>query len=570
MGAPRPIGTTARGEHHEEPHTRCRVLAALLLAAGCAGDTADDAPADATDAPADATDAPADATDAPATTDDEFSFSIGLSEPATIDPGLTQEVEGAHVIRLLFEPLVTLTPDLELRPGVATAWSVADDGVTWTFDLDPAASFSDGRPVVASDFAFAFARAADPDLASPASYQGLPIAGWEEVSVSEPSGAVGDEPVSGVTAVDDHTLTIETVEPFALLPKVLTYPLFAPIAPEYVEGDEQAAAFAEQPIGNGPYMMSEPWQHNEGITVVRNPGFHGTPGGADRIELRIYSDSLTAYKDLEAGALDIARLLPAEAVEDAKGSFPDQFIGKETGTLGYIGFPTNVAPFDDPDIRLALSLAIDREAIAERVWSGTVAPATGMVPTIVPGALPGTCDACAYDPERAKALYDAAGGIPGNSMVVYDIADDGRENLDAILNSWRDVFGLDIEVRSFEFAQYLEETAPGVPVGPFELGWVWDYPSGYSILSPLFESNSGANNLSYANPAFDELMSQAREAADEEAGLEFLSEAQRLVEADLPLAPVSFANESGVYSDRLANVMVDAGSLWRLELVTPA
>lgn len=501
---------------------------------------------------------------------DPFSFSVSISEPSAIDPAMTVDVEGAQVTRLLFDTLVKLTPDLQLAPGAATEWSLGDDGVTWTFKLNPDAMYSDGRPVVADDFVFAFARTADPDLASPSSYQGLPIAGWADVNGAEPSGAVGDVPVSGVTAVDDHTLTVATEQPFALLPKVLTYPVFAPVPSDFVGDEAKAAAFLDQPIGNGPYMMSEPWQHNEGITVVRNPKYVGTPGRADTIEFRIYGDSLTAYKDFEAGNIDISRMLPPEAIAPASEKYPDSFVVTHAALLTYIGFPSNVAPFDNPDIRAAFSMAIDRQALADRVYEGTASPATGMVPSLAPGALAGVCDACVYDPERAKELFDGAGGVPGNSIVVYNISDDGTAALDPILNSWREVFDIEIEVRSFEFSQYLEETAAGKPVGPFELGWVWDYPSGYSFLSPLFESTSAVNNFGFSDAAFDEQLRLTREAADEEAGLQYLTEAQRIVEAAMPLAPVTFSDDVGVYSTKITNVVVDAGAIWRLELVAPA
>lgn len=503
-------------------------------------------------------------------TAEPFSFSVSISEPSSIDPALNADIEGGQITRLLVETLVTLTPDLQLAPGVATEWSLGDDGVTWTFLLNPDAAYSDGRPVVAADFEFAFARSADPDLAAVPSYQGLPIAGWADVLEGEPSGSVGDVPVSGVAAVDDHTLTVTTDGPFALLPKVLTYPIFAPLPADFVDTEELAAAFLDQPIGNGPYMMAEPWQHNEGITVVRNPHYAGTPGRADSIEFRIYGDALTAYKDFEANAVDIARTIPPEAIAPAREAYPDTFVVTHAALLSYIGFPSNVAPFDNPDIRLAFSLAIDREAIADRVYEGTASPATGMVPSLAPGALDGVCDACNYDPERAKDLFEGAGGVPGNSIVVYNISDDGTASLDPILNSWRELFGIEIEVRSFEFGQFLDETAPGKPIGPFELSWVWDYPSGYSFLSPLFESTSGVNNFGYADAEFDETMRLAREAADEEAGLPYLAEGQRIVEADMPLAPVTFSDDVGVHSARITNVVVDAGALWRLELVAPA
>jgi len=306
-----------------------------------------------------------------------------------------------------------------------------------------------------------------------------------------------------------------------------------------------------------------------GITVERNESYRGTPGVADRIEFRIYADTQTAYREFEAGNLDITRVVPAERITDAR-ALGERFLSTPIGALSYIGLPTAVAPFDNVDYRRALSLAIDREAISERVYQGTFAPATGMVPSAVPGALSEPCDVCTFDAERARELFERAGGAVGDAIVLYDISDDGPEFIEPIINSWREVLGLEVEVRSFEFAQYLEETAADALEGAFELGWVWDYPSGYSILSPLFQSDSGSNNLSWANEEFDALMADVRVAPDEKSALPILQEAQTLVESEVPLIPVLFANDLGAHSERLSNVQVDAGGLWRLELVEVA
>lgn len=498
------------------------------------------------------------------------SFSVSISEPAAIDPALASEVEGAQVIRLMFETLVTLSPDLEVVPGVATDWSVADDGVTWTFTLDPVAVFSDGSPVDAGDFVFAFARAADPDLAAPAAYQGGQIAGWDDVLGGEASGSIGDQPVSGVTAVDDHTVQIVTTTPFALLPKLLTYPVFAPIPSELAGDADALAAFGEQPIGNGPYMMNEPWAHNESITVVRNPEFRGAPGIADEIDFRIYSEVLTAYRDFQAGSLDIVRGIPPEEYQNAVVEYGDRVLRTSTASLFYIGLPVGRAPFDDLDFRTALSMSIDREALVERVLQGATDVATGMVPTQVPGALQQACEACVFDLAAAQEHFAASGVAPGTKIVLYDIADDGQDVIEFLVNTWKDAFGLDIEVRSFEFAQYLDETAADTVEGAFELGWVWDYPSGYSILQPLFATDSGANNLSYSNPEFDALMAKVEVATDDTEASDLLGQAQAIVEAELPLIPLTFASDLGVVGERLGDVHVDAGALWRLELVTVA
>lgn len=495
------------------------------------------------------------------------SVSLGIVEPAAIDPGLMQEVEGMQATRLLFEGLTGVDETMTVVPGVAERWEVAADGVTWTFHLRPS-GFADGTAVTAQSFVDAFARSADPDLASPVAYQGSPIAGWDDVMGGEPSGTVGDQPVSGITAVDDATLQIVTAAPFSLLPKVLTHPVFSPV-PAAALGDG-AAAFADEPIGNGPYKMDGPWQHNVGITLVRNDAYQGDrPAAPDRIELRIYDSLDTMYREVQAGTLDITRV-GSNLLPDAKEQFPDRTGKVDLAALNYIGFPQNVPPFDNPDIRRALSLAIDREAMA-RAANNAAEPADGFVPATAPGAAKGTCPYCTFDPEQAKALYDKAGGIPGNKVVFYDITGDGAEaQLESMVNGWKSVLGLDTEVRSFDFAQFIDETATGEAEGPFELGWVWDYPSAYSIVQPLFESTSGSNNLLYANADFDALMEEARTAPDEEAALDPLRRAQAIVGDEIPVAPVTFARDTWVHTDRVANVMEDAGAAFRLELVTVA
>lgn len=495
------------------------------------------------------------------------SFSVSISEPAALDPALASEVEGAQVMRLLFATLTRLDPDLVLAPGVATEWSVADDGVTWTFELDPAATFSDGSSVDAGDFVYAIARSADPDLASPAAYQGYPISGWADVLEAEASGAIGDVEVAGVTAIDDDTLQIVTDAPFSLLPMLLTYPVFAPVPSEMADDPAAAEAFAEQPIGNGPYQMSEPWQHNESITLERNQAYAGTPGKAEQIEFRIYSDFLTAYRDWQAGAIDIARGVPPEEFKAAVEQYGDQVVLTPIAALGYIGLPVALAPFDDLDFRQALSLSIDREALTDRVLQGSVDPAYGFVPPQVPGATQEPCAACVFDLELAKEHFDKSGVAPGTKIVLYDIADDGQASIEFLTNTWTDAFGLEIEVRSYEFAQFLEETTPDKLEGPFELGWVWDYPSGYSMIQPLFQSESGANNLSYASDEFDALMNQVETSTDPGEVAALLNQAEQIVLADLPMIPLTFGRDSGVVSERISGLRVDAGSMYRLELV---
>jgi oligopeptide transport system substrate-binding protein len=202
------------------------------------------------------------------------------------------------------------------------------------------------------------------------------------------------------------------------------------------------------------------------------------------------------------------------------------------------------------------------------VQQGAVESAGSYVPPQVPGASDTACEACVYDLELAQEHFAASGVEPGTTIVLYDIADDGQAVIEFLTNTWADAFGLEIEVRSFEFAQFLEETAADKVEGPFELGWVWDYPSGYSMLQPLFASGSGANNLSYASEEFDALMTQIETSTDPAEVPGLLNEAEQVVLADLPMLPLSFGRETTVHAERISGLQVDAGALYRLELVT--
>ncbi len=545
-------------------------VAPVTSATVASGATAAPADTEAPDASGVASDTTAaDDTDGGASADGG-SFSISISEPAALDPALSSEVEGFQVTRLLFTTLTTLNPDLELEPGVATEWSVADDGLTWTFELDPTAKFSDGSTVDAGDFVYAISRSADPDLAAPAGYQGYPISGWADVLDAEASGGIGDVEVAGVSAVDDDTLQIVTDAPFSLLPMLLTYPVFAPVPSELADDAAAAEAFTEQPIGNGPYQMVEPWQHNESITLVRNENYAGPAGKTGEIEFRIYSEILTSYRDYQAGSLDIVRGVPPEEFQAAKDEYGELLIQTPTAALNYIGLPVGRAPFDNLDFRTALSMSIDREALADRVLQGAVEAAYGYVPPQVPGASQEPCAACVFDLALAQEHFEKSGVEPGTKIVLYDIADDGQAVIEFLTNTWTEAFGIEVEVRSFEFAQYLEETAADKVEGPFELGWVWDYPSGYSMIQPLFGSASGANNLSYASDEFDALMTQVETSTDPAEVPDLLNRAEQIVLTDLPMIPMTFGRDAAVHLERISGLIIDAGALYRLELVEVA
>ncbi len=492
-------------------------------------------------------------------------ISVGIVEPFALDPVNTADNQAFQVTRLLFDGLTDVTPDQEVVPAVATSWD-SPDNVVWTFTLRDDVTFSNGRTVTAGDFVYAWNRVANPESASEVAYHGLPIEGWGDVM----DGAATE--ISGVVAIDDQTLEVTLLEPFAFFPKVLSHPVFSPVPAEELDTEEKAAAFADQPIGNGPYLMAGPWEHNVGIPLAKNDGYYGTPGNPSEIEFRIYSGADPMYRDVQANNLDIGFMAVTPALlSSAREEFGDRLLEVPVGAVNFLGIPVATPPFDNPDIARALSMAIDREAIAERIHQGSVTPARGLVPPQALGAVADACDGfCTYDPDAAKELYDAAGGIPEGSVLLYYASGAGQEDeIEVIANAWRTTFGLEVDIAADEFAPYLDQLyGPGVGDRIYYGGWIWDYPSSHSFLSPLLESTSFDNLAPWINEEFDGLLAEARAAADEEAGLPALEQAQRIAGNELPLIPIYFASDISVHGERVGNVFEGADGIMRLENVT--
>lgn len=477
-----------------------------------------------------------------------------ITEPPAIDPQLVSDSEAFEVMRLVFDGLTLYDPaGGAVIPGVAESWEPNDDNTVWTFHLRDGVTFSDGSPVTAQSFVDGVNRLADPDLASPVAYHGslAGIVGYDEVNGSDPTDAVGDQPVEGVVAVDDLTLEIHTNAPNVFIPKIVAHPAFSPVNMELTQSD----TWGEQPVGNGPYVMTEPWQHDVSITLARNDSYYGEAGLPDTIEFLMYADQTAQFNALLDGTIDV-NTVPAESEEQARAQY-DNFTEVPSGSFGYLGFPTQVAPYDNPEMRKALTMAVDREAIVTQIMKSQVA--NGFVPPVAYGAVDGTdtCAACAYDADAAKELFDSLGGIPGNSVSIVFNAGAGHEDwIEAVANDWTNNLGLDVEFESQEWAAYLDFlfATEDSPTQPFRLGWLWDYPSAYNFLAPLYQTGSSDNYSHYSNTDFDALMDQAAQAPTEDDAIPFLEQAQEILGEEVPVMPMNYGVAKFVYNDTVSNV----------------
>ncbi len=514
-----------------------------------------------TEAP-EGTEAP-DATEAPDTT--EASMMGGtvhgaIAEPPAIDPQLVSDSEGFEVIRLVYDGLTLYDPaGGAVIPGAAESWEPNEDNTVWTFHLREGMTFSDGSPVTAQSFVDGFNRLADPDLASSVEYHGgshgAHILGWDDVSGGEPSGTVGDDVVEGVAAVDDLTFQITTDSPMAFVPKIVAHPAFSPVNIDLVNAD----GWGDMPIGNGPYKLSQPWQHEVSISLERNDSYVGPRhSNPDAVEFTIFADRITAeFQAFLDGQIDVHTV--AAENEEAATSAGYTMSEVPTGSFGYLGFPTATPPYDDPQMRKALSMAVDREAIATRILKRQVA--NGFVPPVATGSVDGldSCAGCNFDAAAAKTLFDELGGIPGNKVQIAFNAGGGHEDwIEAVANDWTNNLGLEVEFFTLEWAAYLEFlglTGGPKPVEPYRLGWLWDYPSAYNFLAPLYYTDSGDNFASYSNPDFDALLDAAASAPTEDEAVPFLEEAQLILGEEMPVMPMTYGLTKWVKNDTVDNVV---------------
>lgn len=329
-----------------------------------------------------------------------------LVDPVSIDPRFVVDDEGELLVDALFEPLVRIDAGGEVEPAAARRWDIEDDGRRFTFHLREA-SFHDGTPVTAADFVRTLDHIADV-TAQPPSYLAYLLADVVGIERSQSEGGG----IAGVTAEDDTTLTIELRGPQPGFLRTLADPSLVPTPPA---ATDDPAAYAQQPIGNGPFAMAGPREPGAFLRLVRADGYHD-PALLDEVLFTLYdaaADDDTQWNDLLEGQLHLAQLAPTrreEAIERfgwSRDGYTGPGVLRGVRSPVYLyGFDTTRAPFDDPRLRRAISLSIDRAALAQEVAEGTRLPATSLVPPSIPGAQPGRCSACVHDPDAARELLD--------------------------------------------------------------------------------------------------------------------------------------------------------------------
>jgi oligopeptide transport system substrate-binding protein len=447
-------------------------------------------------------------------------------QPQTLDPALTHGGPGGQ-LGAIFSGLVRLNSELQVEPDLAAGWQVSDDGRLYTFYLRPEATFHDGQPVRAADVIYSWERAASPELASDTvlTYLG-DIEGLADVVAGRA------ERVSGLRAVDDHTLEVRIDAPKSYFLSKLTYPVAYVVDRENVS----RADWQRQPNGTGPFTLAS-WQDDEIMVLARHEGYYGRrPALANVVYLMGAGIPMSMY---ELGEIDLVGVGGGnlERAQDPNSPFADELRLGANMCTSYVGFDNQRPPFDDPRVRRAFAMAIDQERIVEGLYQGNALPAAGPLPPGMPG-YSGDTGQPVYDPAAARQLLAEAGyGDPADLPVLtFNTSGYGGVGalVTALITMWQENLGVTIEPVLLDPYEYLDELYAGNTGHLFTSGWCADYPDPENFLDLLFHSGSQQNLTGFSDGAVDGLLEQARVEGDVQARLAQYGHIERQIVAGAP------------------------------------
>jgi oligopeptide transport system substrate-binding protein len=494
-------------------------------------------------------------------------------EPDHIDPALSSTVQGSQPGQLLFDGLTeTDYKTGELKPMVAQEWSSNNgDLTTWTFKLRPNVTFSNGDPVLPSDFKYGWERVVSKSMASEVAYHltdNARIKGAKEML----EGTATE--LTGVKADDaNRTLTVELEAPLGIFPTMASHLVFSPINKRTASQLPDQTQYEQGlMIGNGPYEMAEPWAHDRYIKLARNDtywgGINNHKAYIDTIEFRISKDINAGYTEFESGAGQTGYIPPGRNAE-ARARYGDNISDRPILGVYYWQFNMRDPVVGGPGnlkLRQAITSAIDKKAIVDTVYSGTRRVATGFTPPGIPGYKEGLARIPDRDLAGARRLlseWERESGNTAASLPPIKLnfgAGAGHEPVATSIQANIQDIGIKSELDPRDSTTYFSQMRRGE--GQFlRAGWFWDYVAYDNGMFPIFDSRAiGGDNMSfYENPRFDAAIDEARREADQSrAATTYQSAEDMVLNQDTVVVPLNWYAGQVVYTDRLHNVIQGA------------
>ncbi len=493
-------------------------------------------------------------------------ITVSNSEPQNeLVPGNINENAGARPAMLVNSTLVTF--DEKGNPVNEDAESITPnaDATQYTVKVKKGKKFSDGTPITAESFVKAWSFVANAKNAQKCASFFQTIKGYADL---QKDGTKGDEQLSGLKVVDENTFTVDLEQPDSVFPIKVGYLAFAPL-PESFYKDPKA--YGEKPVSSGPYLFKS-WDHNKQIEVMKNPDYDGPRKAQnDGVTFKVYTDGNAAYRDVQAGNLDMTDNIPDTQTKTFQKDTTVKAYNRPGSVIQQFTIPSSLPHFDVKTEegklrRQAISMAIDRKVIINKILNGTASPANEFTSPLTPGYkadLKGH-ENVEFNAKKAKELWAKADKISkydGSLTFSYNADGNAKSVFDAVVNSLKNNLGIKAETTPIPtFQEFRNACAKRQIKGAWRAGWMPDYPSAENYLTQEFASvaadGNGSNEGDYKNPKFDDLLKKAASAKPGEA-IKLYQQANEILLKDLPSVPLFYSNAKAVMVPTLKGFTMD-------------
>jgi oligopeptide transport system substrate-binding protein len=464
-------------------------------------------------------------------------LSLVGDDPLTLDPALSADVASRDYIVQIFSGLVRLDDNLQPVADIAQSWDISPDGKTYTFHLRNDVKFQDGRQVKADDFKFSWERACDPATGSSTALTYLgDIVGVKDMLAGRA------EAISGVKVIDDYTLQVTIDAPKSYFLSKMTYTTAFVVDRNNVKSGKD---WWLTPNGTGPFKLKQ-YDKQEQLILERNDLYYGDKA---KVKSVVFSILQGIPMDLyETGKIDVVGVsLPyIERASDQSGPFAGQLTETPELSITYIGFNSAEPPFDDVNIRLAFSYAVDKDKLVSVAFKNMVQRADGILPPGMPG-YNNNLVGLGFDVSKAKDLiaeskYGSVANLPPITLTTSGEGGAVSGYLEAIAYQWEQNLGVNVTIRALQperYTYYLKSELDQM----FDFGWIADYPHPQDFLDILFHSGADYNYGGYSNPDIDALLDEASREQDFNASAALYQQAEQELVDDAATLPLFFGQD---------------------------
>lgn len=477
------------------------------------------------------------------------------SEPTSLNPPVGFDSVSWNVLNNLMEGLTRLGEDDQPQEAIAESWDISEDQKTYTFHIRENANWSNGDPVTADDFVYAWKQLLNPETASPAAFLGYFIEGGEAYNNGE--GSADDV---GVKVVDEKTFEVTLNAPTGFFLHVISNPAFFPVNAKVAEENSEWYAEADSFVSNGPFKL-ESWAHDSEMMMVKNDQYWDAETvKLDKVHWAMVNETNTEYQMFESGDLDMTSI-PSDMADQLIDG--DNVVIEDQAGLYFYRFNVNEEPFQNEKIRKAFALAINQQDIVDFVTKNKEEPATGFVS---PGFKDPSGkdfrevngDLVKFDPEKAKKLLEEGMKEEGYDelpevVLSYNTSEDHKAIAETMQSMYKDNLGVEVSLENTEWNVFLEDQK-GLKHQLSRSSFLFDYGDPVNFLES-FITDSTMNRTGWSNKEYDELIANAKSETDEAKRWEYMEKAEKLLAEKMPIFPIHYYNQVFIYSEDVSGIV---------------